>query len=374
VHDHTADTGAEHAALGLDVEHPLVIRGGGRDDPADLGGVLAQVLTLGADGDGRCDVQVVEDPLVAGLGVDGHLAALQRVEPDDALGEDGAVGRDRVALAALEPIAGVVARKERTVHLGRGVQHERRDLLVAGLGVQLLAQPAPQAVVRLEEQLADGAFGVEPRGTLPGGRLAQEAARPKLTDARPEDRVVVRELDAHAVAADVPVRGKQTEQLGSLLGERGPLQRTGEALAQCDAVAGPERVRANLLVLGVQHLVVGRGLDDAAARLDAQQHVVRIGPAPPGRRDGGDRRPSVTVPDVHERPGVEALHARSLAKQRDEIRRGPDARDAVLPHHQRRAAAQALVVEKYPRRRVQVVGLTVIHRDEVTVGLGHAIR
>src|SRR5450759_2276299 len=88
---------------------------------------------------------------------------------------------------------------------------------------------------------------------------------------------------------------------------------------------------------------------------------------------GGDcvyRSPIRAVPNLEERLGNEVLDRSALSQERHEIDWRLDRDNPVIPDEKRRVRTDALVIEKYPRRGVQVVGLAVVDRDEVAVGLG----
>jgi hypothetical protein len=119
--------------------------------------------------------------------------------------------------------------------------------------------------------------------------------------------------------------------------------------------------------------MVGGDVDDPAPALDAEQLVVGVGASPPGGGDGADEGPLLAVPDLDDVVGGVGLHAGALAPERDEIGGGLDRDRPQLADDERRVFRNALVVEKYPRGGVEVVGLAVVDRDEVPVGLGDAV-
>ena len=114
-----------------------------RRDPAHLGGVLAQVLTLGAHPHRRGEVQLVVGLLAALLDVHGRGLAGEVVHPAQSLREHGAVRLDRGAVALLEAVARVVAAQEGLLDVLFGVEDQRWDPLERGWRVELFAQPAP---------------------------------------------------------------------------------------------------------------------------------------------------------------------------------------------------------------------------------------
>jgi len=174
-------------------------------------------------------------------------------------------------------------------------------------------------------------------------------------------------------ARDEAVRREQAEQLARLGRDSRPLVRAWELVEQREPVARFDVAGSHLLALAVEHVVMRRDIDDAAARLHAQASVVGIRRPAPRGGDGRDRRPLRAVPYVEHRDRLEGLHGAALAPQRDEIGRGPDRDDAVLADHQRRVGEHALVVEEDPAACKEVVGLAVVDRDEVAVGLCHAV-
>src|SRR5690348_3800477 len=99
------------------------------------------MLTLGPDYNRRRQVELVVGTRPALLGVDRRETTVKRVEPIQPLRDDRAVGLDRIAVAALEAVARVVALQERVAGVGVGVEDDRRDLLEPGAGVELLPQP-----------------------------------------------------------------------------------------------------------------------------------------------------------------------------------------------------------------------------------------
>ncbi len=141
MHDQSPDAGGEDAALRLEVEHPLVVGHDCGIDAPDLGRIAAQVRALAARERRRAEVQLVVRRAVAMLDVDRRVLPLQRVQPADALGKHRAVRLDRLPVAALEAVAGVVPAQKRLGDIAGGVQYERRDLLEVDAGVQLRAQP-----------------------------------------------------------------------------------------------------------------------------------------------------------------------------------------------------------------------------------------
>ena len=143
VGDHQApDARAEDAALGLDVERPLVVGHVRASHAANLGGVLAQVLALGADPHSRREVELVVRRRAALLRIHGGRLPVHVVHPAEPLGKHGAVRLDRCSISSLQPVARVVALEECLLHLGRRVEDQRRNLLEGCRRVQLLAQPA----------------------------------------------------------------------------------------------------------------------------------------------------------------------------------------------------------------------------------------
>ena len=191
VHNDAAHARAEVAALGLQVEDELRVLHR-LADAHDLRRVLAEVRALGAHLDRR-QVELV-------VGAAGTLLHVHRrrlvepvVHPAQSLGENGAVGLDRHALAALEAVAGVVAVEERLPDLGVGVEHERGDLLVGRGRVELLAEPGAGADGPVEVQLADHRVGIEARPPVPLVTRSQKESRPQLSLPGADLGIVVRE-------------------------------------------------------------------------------------------------------------------------------------------------------------------------------------
>src|SRR5207248_1381907 len=152
-----------------------------------------------------------------------------------------------------------------------------------------------------------------------------------------------------------------------------PFRGSWHLIAQLKLIARLHLTRRDQLAIAVEHVVMRRHLDAAGARLDGEQAVLRIAPAPARRGDRRDEGPLPPVPYLDQRSRLEALRRGALPAQRDEVRRRPDRDDAVGAYEEGRILTYTLMIEENPGGRVEVVRLAVVDRDEVAVDLRHAI-
>src|SRR5438046_5487625 len=83
--------------------------------------------------------------------------------------------------------------------------------------------------------------------------------------------------------------------------------------------------------------------------------------------------PCTPIPYLEFRARREVLYRATLAQQGHDFGGSLHVDHAVVTNQKRRILTKRLVIEKYSRRRVQVVGLAIVDGDEVAVNLRHAV-